>query len=81
MVVDDDDALKWELTMIGMDPHPSVVPRIVELLVSLSFSSCQRGRQIAASHRLLPMASLVLMQNDTDANVRAVVKARLEYEE
>lgn len=73
------DEAMWRLTMLGLDPHPSLNKYIEYLLVGLASSKQTNARYMAVAHKLLPEAKLVTMQNDPDPEIRAMVKARLEY--
>ena len=71
------DQAKWRLTMIWLDPHPSVLPYVQYLLTKLAGNGDRDARLMAVAHRLLPEAMVVMMQNDSDQEIRAMVKARL----
>ena len=73
------DEAMWRLTMLGLDPHPSLNEYIIYLLVGLASSERTTARYMAVAHKLLPEAKLIMMQNDPDDEIRAMVKARLEY--
>ena len=73
------DEAKWRLTMLSLDPHTSLNEYITYLLVGLASSKNTKARYMAVAHKLLPEAKLVMMQNDPDDEIRAMVKARLEY--
>lgn len=73
------DQAKWRLTMIGLDPHPVFHGYIETMLLMLANSKDRDARYMAVAHRLLPEVKLVFMQDDPDAEVRAMVTARLTY--
>lgn len=73
------ETIQWKLTMIGLDPHPAMKHYIVEMLVILATSPVPKARYMAAAHKLLPLANVILMQNDENEEIRAMIKARLEY--
>lgn len=70
---------KWCVTMLGLDPHEAFHGYIEMMLIKLADSKDRDARYIAVAHKLLPEAKLVFMQNDEDQEIRAMVKARLEY--
>lgn len=73
------DEAMWRLTMISLNPHPSMTEYIVHLLLGLARSQNRTARYMAVANRMLPDAQVVFMQNDEDKEIRAMVKARLEY--
>jgi hypothetical protein len=69
------------LSTAYLDPHPALVDDCIEHLLKMSNSTEWHERMCAVAHRLMPTARLVMMQNDPDLTVRAMVEKILEYKE
>jgi hypothetical protein len=69
------------LSTVYMNPHPALEGRCIEHLLRMAGSEHAHERLVAVAHRLMPKAKVVMMQNDEDAQVRAVVQDILNYEE
>lgn len=68
------------LSTVYMNPHPALEGRCIEHLLRMAGSEHAHERLVAVAHRLMPKAKVVMMQNDEDAQVRAVVQDILNYE-
>lgn len=68
------------LSTIYMNPHPALEDKCIEHLLRMADSKHAHERLVAVAHRLMPKAKVVMMQNDEDEQVRAVVQDILNYE-
>jgi hypothetical protein len=69
------------LSTAYIDPHPALVDDCIEHLLKMSNSNEWHERMCAVAHRLMPTARLVMMQNDPDCTVRAMVEKILNHKE
>lgn len=68
------------LSTIYMSPHPALEDKCIEHLLRMADSKNAHERLVAVAHHLMPKAKVVMMQNDEDEQVRAVVQDILNYE-
>lgn len=69
----------WELTTLSLAPHPAHLERRVALLMEMADSTYVRERFMAAAHADLPLARVIMMQDDPDPSVQGLVMDRIRY--